>query len=134
MLEKKIFQKFLHRLETMQHEKRQIEKTVGVYEEWFLDRWIDNYYDLFIEVCNLHPYTNQLISWWCGYADFGKYTTTYHDVTGRLTRWQFEIKDSEALYKMIVYFEGKLKDKDIDPSLRIREMVEKIDEWNKKLE
>ena len=101
-LDKKQFCTAVETYQTMMEEEKQIANALDLGAEWKCAEWIENYYDLLTELCELEvdPYVGTDLDWFCYETDFGRradYCRVYDKETGNT----WTIRTPETLYDYI---------------------------------
>ena len=86
----------------MRTEEQMIQNALGNSAEWIPGEWINNYYELLSDVCDLEVDANYGtdLDWFCYETDFGRrkdYCKVYDQETGRT----WTIETPEILYDYI---------------------------------
>lgn len=89
--------------QTMLEEETQLLQALDSSPEWVGAHWIESYYELLSEMCELeeNDYTGTDLDWFCFETNFGKnvdYRKMYDMNTGRT----WDIKSPEILYDFIM--------------------------------
>ena len=101
-LTKKQFCTAVDTYKSMLQEEEEIIEVLNVGPEWKGSGWIENYYELLSDLCEMEedPIYGSDLDWFCFDTDFGRkedYCKVYDQETGRT----WTIKDPEILYDFI---------------------------------
>ena len=101
-LDKRQFCIAVDTFKTMLEEEHQIIDVLDISPEWKGMEWIDNYYELLTDLCELeeNPNYGTDLDWFCFETDFGRkadYCKVYDQETGRT----WTIRSPEILYDFI---------------------------------
>lgn len=105
-LTKEEFVEAVNKYKQMLEQEHKIIEVIGSYPEWVPGTWIDAYYNLLSEMCELEDndiYGTDL-DWFCWDTQFGtneKFTKVYDGVT------EWNITSPEILYDFIMYKEER---------------------------
>lgn len=105
-LTKEEFVKAVNKYKQILEEEHKIIEVIGVYPEWTPGTWMDAYYELLSEMCELEEnsiYGTDL-DWFCWDTKFGtneEFTKVYDGVT------EWNITSPEILYDFIMYKEER---------------------------
>lgn len=87
----------------MCEEEEQVVNVLGIDFENTMSHWIDNYYNLISDLCELKDEGfGSTLDWWCFETDFGKRNAAILNEDGTVF---FEIPDAAALYDYLVNVE-----------------------------
>lgn len=102
-LNKRQFCTAVKNYQTMLEEENQICDILNISPEWKGAEWIENYYDLLTELCELEedPYIGTDLDWFCYETDFGN-NDDYCKVFDHETSRTWHIKTPEILYDFIM--------------------------------
>lgn len=101
-LDKRQFCTAVKNYQSMLQEERAIVDALDISPEWKGSDWINSYYELITDLCNLEedPYVGTDLDWFCFETDFGRkedYCRVYDEHTGNTWR----ITTPEVLYDFI---------------------------------
>ena len=100
-LNKKQFCMAVKNYQTMLEEEKQITNVLDIGPEWKGAEWINNYYELLEDLCELEedPYMGTDLAWFCYETDFGR-EEDYCKIFDEGKTWR--ITSPEILYDFIV--------------------------------
>ena len=105
-LSREQFVKAVETLEGMIEKEKETFEVLEVDSLWVFSKWINNYFDLLTEVCELNGYSSywNILDWFCFETDFGRKTKRRFatDPSGR----EWEIKNADDLYSLIIRGKG----------------------------
>ena len=101
-LDKKQFCTAVDTYKTMMEEEKQIANALDIGAEWKGAEWIESYYELLIDLCELEEdeYIGTDLDWFCYETDFGR-RTDYCKVYDTETGNTWTIRTPEVLYDYI---------------------------------
>ena len=107
-LSKEQFVKYVNRYEQMLKQENEILNVLGGISEWAPSDWINSFYDLFSEMCELKESLvfGTSLNWFCFETDFGKENNIVEikEKNGSVIS-VIEIDSAAALYDYLVTYE-----------------------------
>lgn len=101
-LDKRQFCTAVDTYKTMLEEEHQMIDVLDISPDWKGSEWIENYYDLLSDLCELEedPYVGTDLDWFCFETDFGE-KKDYCKVFDKDTSHTWTIETPETLYDFI---------------------------------
>ena len=87
----------------MLEEENQIQKALDIAPEWVGATWVENYYELLSELCELEedPYLGTELDWFCYETEFGQ-KEDYYKIFDHETNRTWRITSPDILYDFIM--------------------------------